>query len=171
MIISVILIFVFLLILADLFFLNYLWMNFNNELFNIFNVLLFALFLVFIVLVFIVLAIIKLYKLISEKNIKVFLFGLVIILLIGIGSFLTADTKEQEVVGLTSISAKEKDEKGNYYIVLNNLELKKFVRIKCDKEIFDNIETNRDKLYTITYRFGYFNNDYGNLGNIEEYII
>ena len=164
MIISVILIFVFLLILADLFFLNYLWMNFNNELFNRFNVLLFALFLVFIVL-----AIIKLYKLISEKNIKVFLFGLVIILLIGIGSFLTANTKEQEVVGLTSISAKEKDEKGNYYIVLNNLELKKFVRIKCDKEIFDNIETNRDKLYTITYRFGYFNNDYGNLGNIEEY--
>ena len=156
MIISVILIFVFLLILADLFFLNYLWMNFNNELFNIFNVLL---------------AIIKLYKLISEKNIKVFLFGLVIILLIGIGSFLTANTKEQEVVGLTSISAKEKDEKGNYYIVLNNLELKKFVRIKCDKEIFDNIETNRDKLYTITYRFGYFNNDYGNLGNIEEYKI
>ena len=56
-------------------------------------------------------------------------------------------------------------------IVLNNLELKKFVRIKCDKEIFDNIETNRDKLYTITYRFGYFNNDYGNLGNIEEYKI
>lgn len=164
MIISVILIFVFLLILADLFFLNYLWMNFNNELFNIFNVLLFALFLVFIVL-----AIIKLYKLISEKNIKVYLFGLVIILLIGIGSFLTANTKEQEVVGLTSISAKEKDEKGNYYIVLNNLELKKFVRIKCDKEIFDNIETNRDKLYTITYRFGYFNNDYGYLGNIEEY--
>ena len=103
MIISVILIFVFLLILADLFFLNYLWMNFNNELFNIFNVLLFALFLVF--------------------------------------------------------------------IVLDNLELKKFVRIKCDKEIFDNIETNRDKLYTITYRFGYFNNDYGNLGNIEEYKI
>ena len=97
------------------------------------------------------------------------MFGLVIILLIGIGSFLTANTKEQEVVGLTSISAKEKDEKGNYYIVLNNLELKKFVRIKCDKEIFDNIETNRDKLYTITYRFGYFNNDYGNLGNIEEY--
>jgi hypothetical protein len=47
--------------------------------------------------------------------------------------------------------------------------LKKFVRIKCDKEIFDNIETNRDKLYTITYRFGYFNNDYGNLGNIEGY--
>ena len=127
MIISVILIFVFLLILADLFFLNYLWMNFNNELFNIFNVLLFALFLVFIVL-----AIIKLYKLISEKNIKVFLFGLVIILLIGIGSFLTANTKEQEVVGLTSISAKEKDEKGNYYIVLNNLELnviKKYLTI------------------------------------------
>ena len=158
MIISVILIFVFLLILADLFFLNYLWMNFNNELFNIFN--LFFFFFFFIV---------KLYKLISEKNIKVFLFGLVIILLIGIGSFLTANTKEQEVVGLTSISAKEKDEKGNYYIVLNNLELKKFVRIKCDKEIFDNIETNRDKLYTIPYRFGYFNNDYGNLGNIEEY--
>lgn len=167
MIINIILITTLLLLFADFLFLNYLWMNFSDSLFNIFNVLL-----IIFLLVSVSCAAVKLFIVFSERNNKskkLLSFVSVIILFVGIGFVFSSSTKYQKITGFINISAKETDESGDYFLVLNNSQLNKFVRVKCSEKTYNEIETDDEKLYNISYRIGSFNDDYGALESISEF--
>lgn len=167
MIIDIILITSSLLFFADFFLLNYLWLNFCDKLYDIFYVLL--LILLILTAVFGIIKIfVVMFKSKSKISIRIISIGLIIALFVGAGTTLSSMTKSKYVGSFTYISEKETDENDNCFLVIMDSELNKYIRVKCDKDTYNKIETGENNLYTVEYRIGCLNTDYGVLENISK---